>query len=77
MKQKKKTKKKQLSWLHLPQSHFLPNSTTLIAHFLRNQKPNLICLVKAKYGIYAVCVCVCVRVCFHAVPEPQRKKKEQ
>ena len=24
---------------------------------------------------YMQCVCVCVRVCFHAVPEPQRKKK--
>lgn len=51
-------------WLYPSQSYLLPNNTTLVAHFLRTQKTDLICLVKAGCGMYAC-------GSFHAAPEPQ------
>lgn len=65
------------SWLRLSQSYLLPNNTTLFAHFLRNQKQDLICLVKAKCGMYAMCVDVFMPSQNHKERKQQIRQRER
>lgn len=69
--------KSRTSWLRLSQSYLLPNNTTLVAHFLRNQKQDLICLIKAKCGMYAMCVDVFMPSQNHKERKQQIRQRER